>query len=90
MIAGLDDLTVMRQTIQHCGIHFLVLKDLISLAEASDWWSPPPTLAHSAWRSDETEAVRRFGQTEDSPTRRAPRIGPRAELIGQTTAFAVA
>ena len=34
MIAGLDDLTVMRQTIQYSRGHLLILKHLIPLAEA--------------------------------------------------------
>ena len=34
MIAGLDDLTVMRQTIQYGRGHLLILKHLIPLAEA--------------------------------------------------------
>ena len=89
MVAGLDDLTVMRQTIQHCGGHLLVLKDLIPLAEAQIGGHHH---RHSLIRLGDQmkqQLSAALGKREIAQLVKHHESAA-AELIGQMSAFAVA
>ena len=88
MIAGLDDLTVMRQTVQHRGGHLLVLKDLVPLAEAQiGGHHRHPFIQLGDQMKQQLSAALGKRKITQLVKRHEPAA---AELIGQTTAFVVA